>query len=295
MARAEGQAPPRPMGRPGGMTREVPLMAPQATGHVHLRALKRGPSSTPSSASTAVRRRGNRSGVAEARPPARGLLHPRTAEVELDRIMDEARPRERRPRAHVRPGVRRVARYLEQERGVASTTLRHNRSEVNARLTPFFGEDTPVADITTETIDAYRVHVLVERGLVALHRAERPDQPVRDLQAGQAARLDRPQPLRRRRAGKDRETAATSTCSAVEQVEAVARPLRVARTRRCTGRRLHRASAGRAAGAALAGRRVRHRNLHVRRNLPAHGEEKAKARRRQGPFGAADRPGRAPA
>ena len=56
-------------------------------------------------------------------------------------------------------------RYLEQEKRVATTTLRHNRSAVAARLAPFFGNATPLGDVTTEHIDAYRVHGLVERAL----------------------------------------------------------------------------------------------------------------------------------
>lgn len=56
-------------------------------------------------------------------------------------------------------------RYLKQEKGTAQTTLRHNRSAVGSRLEPFLGADTPVTEITTARIDAYRAHALVERKL----------------------------------------------------------------------------------------------------------------------------------
>jgi integrase len=56
-------------------------------------------------------------------------------------------------------------RWGEQEAGWALTNRRNNRSSARARLIPFFGEDTPVAEITTERIDQYRSHGLVEREL----------------------------------------------------------------------------------------------------------------------------------
>ena len=132
------------------------MSSPQATGHVQLRHLKRGPTfygkfrvnghQTTRKIGPAWLKRG--------RPPE-GYFSQSMAEVELLRLMGEMMGR----------ACDEWLRYLEQERGTAYTTLRHNRSNVNARLAPFFGKDTPVADITTERIDAYRVHVLVGRGL----------------------------------------------------------------------------------------------------------------------------------
>jgi integrase len=55
-------------------------------------------------------------------------------------------------------------RYLEQEKQVAERTLGTNRGAVRARLLPFFGADTPVTEITTERIDAYRAHSLTIGG-----------------------------------------------------------------------------------------------------------------------------------
>ena len=88
------------------------------------------------------------------------------AEVELHRMMEAA---DRDALADSGVTFQRACDewlgYLEQEKRVASTTLRHNRSAVAARLVPFFGADAPIIDISTERIDAYRVHSLVEREL----------------------------------------------------------------------------------------------------------------------------------
>lgn len=56
-------------------------------------------------------------------------------------------------------------RWGEQEAGWALTNRRNNRSSVNARVIPFFGDETPINDMTTARIDEYRVYALVERKL----------------------------------------------------------------------------------------------------------------------------------
>ena len=278
MARAEGQAPPRPMGRPGGMTREVPLMAPQATGHVHLRALKRGPmfygkfrlngGQTTRKIGPAWLKRG--------RPPE-GYFTRATAEVELLGLMEEASTANGRPRSITfAQACDEWLRYLEQERGIAYTTLRHNRSDVNARLTPFFGKDTPVADITTERIDAYRVHVLVERGL-SRSTAQKDLTHLSGIlkRAKRLAWIDR-NPYDAAERVKTVDSGDFNVLS-VEEVEAVARaaasPQDAAlyRVAAYTGLRQGelRALRWRDIGFAIA-------TVHVRKNLPAHGEEKAK-------------------
>lgn len=47
---------------------------------------------------------------------------------------------------------------------MAERTLGTNRGAVRARLAPFFSTDTPIEEITTETIDAYRLHGLTVGG-----------------------------------------------------------------------------------------------------------------------------------
>jgi hypothetical protein len=66
-----------------------------------------------------------------------------------------------------RPENQRLAKpdaYLEQEKQVAELTLGTNRGAVRARLIPFFGKDTPIGEITTERIDAYRANALTVGG-----------------------------------------------------------------------------------------------------------------------------------
>src|SRR5829696_6394962 len=91
------------------------------------------------------------------RPPE-GHFTRAMAEVELRRMMAEAGSASTRvDTVTFQEACDEWLRYLEQEKRVATTTLRHNRSAVNARLAPFFGADTALADVTTGRIDAYRV------------------------------------------------------------------------------------------------------------------------------------------
>jgi integrase len=53
-------------------------------------------------------------------------------------------------------------RYVEHDRQRRHTTLRGYRNVVHAHLVPEFGEDTPLGQITTERIDAYRERLLAE-------------------------------------------------------------------------------------------------------------------------------------
>jgi integrase len=139
------------------------MASQNATGHVLLRDSKRGPKYYAK-----FRVKGHQTtrliGPAwtrRARPPA-GYFTPAMAEVELRRIMDEA--------ATAKPASAAVTfgqacdewlRYSEHEKQVAEKTMITNRGAVRARLVPFFGRDTPLSDITTETIDAYRAAALV--------------------------------------------------------------------------------------------------------------------------------------
>jgi integrase len=208
-----------------------------------------------------------------ARPPA-GLLTRAMAEVELHRMMDDA--------ATVKPSGAEVTfghaceewlRYLEQEKGTAQTTLRHNRSAVGSRLEPFFGEDTVIAEITTERIDAYRAHALVERHLA-------PSTVLRDLTnlSGifrRAKRLGWVTTNPHEDAERVRvKYSGDFNVLSVEQLEATARaasPQDAAlyRVAAYTGLRQGELRALRWRDVDFAGH-----NVHVRRNLPANGEEK---------------------
>lgn len=96
------------------------------------------------------------------RPPE-GYFTAAMAEVELQSIMDAAGTS---PASTVTfaAAADEWLRYLEHEKGVAERTLGTNQGAVRARLIPFFGADTPVTEITTERIDAYRAHGLTVGG-----------------------------------------------------------------------------------------------------------------------------------
>jgi integrase len=208
------------------------------------------------------------------RPPA-GHFTRQMAEAELRCMMDEASGHRGHSSVTFQQACDEWLRYLEQEKRVASTTLRHNRSAVTARLTPFFGEGTPLGEVTTARIDAYRVNSLVERALA-------PSTVQRDLTnlSGILRRAMRMKWIAVNPyddAERVRVVASGDfNVLAVEQVEAVAREAESAqdaalyRTAAYTGLRLGelRALRWRHADFATA-------NVHVRRNLPAHGEEKA--------------------
>jgi integrase len=165
-------------------------------------------------------------------------------------------------------------RYLAQEKRVATTTLRHNRSAVNARLVAFFGAETPIADITTANIDAYREHALIERGLS-------PSTVQRDLTnlSGIFGRAKRKHWISANPYDDAERVKVVDSGDfnvlTVEQLEAVAR----------AARSVHEAALYRVAGySGLRQGELRAlrwhdvdfagATLHVRRNLPAHGEEK---------------------
>jgi integrase len=205
-----------------------------------------------------------------------GFFTRQMAEVELRRIMDAAGDYSLGNNAATfSAACDEWLRYLEHEKRVAPTTLRHNRSAVHARLAPFFGADTPLAAITTERIDAYRAHALTERALA-------PSTVQRDLTnlSGifrravrmrwiQASPYDHAERVRVVQSG-------DFNVLAVEQVEAVARraaceqDAAMYRVAAYTGLRLGELRALRWRHVDFAGATV-----HVRRNLPAHGQEKA--------------------
>jgi integrase len=137
------------------------MSAPHATGHVKLMRRRRGDKFY-----AAVRANGSEftrligpAWLKRSRPPE-GHFTRSMAEEELARIMREVQ-HEKPAEAHTfADACAEWLRYLEEEKQVAERTLQTNRGAVTARLTPFFGKDTPITDITTERIDAYRAHGL---------------------------------------------------------------------------------------------------------------------------------------
>jgi hypothetical protein len=99
------------------------------------------------------------------RPPE-GYFTRQMAEVELHRMWTR-RGQPRTGSEAPTPSARRVTNgsaYLEQEKQVAELTLNTDRSAARVRLIRFFGADTPIMDITTKKIDAYRAHSLTVGG-----------------------------------------------------------------------------------------------------------------------------------
>lgn len=106
------------------------------------------------------------------RPPEGYFTRP-MAEVELHRILDEAASAKPGSTVTFREACAEWLRYIEQEKQVAEKTLITNRGAVRARLIPYFGEDTPIREISTERIDAYRARALTQGGA----RADRSSRP----------------------------------------------------------------------------------------------------------------------
>jgi hypothetical protein len=96
------------------------------------------------------------------------------AEVRLYELMDEAAAAKPAP-ATVTFGqaVDEWLRYLEQEKGVAERTLSTNRGAARARLIPFFGDDTPLAEKVKIDFADSDFNFLTVEEVLALARAAR--------------------------------------------------------------------------------------------------------------------------
>lgn len=98
------------------------------------------------------------------RPEARRAPHPRDAEAALARLLGDA------PVAPTPAGARRTfgeacdewLRYVEHDRDRRPSTVGDYRNTVRRHLLPAFGADTPVREITTDDIDAFRERLLEE-------------------------------------------------------------------------------------------------------------------------------------
>jgi integrase len=136
-----------------------------ATGHVKLVERKRGPKFYAKFRSNGhqTTRLIGRAWLKRGRPPE-GYFTRAMAEVELHKILDGATAPRARFDITFGEACAEWLRYLEEEKQVAERTLGTNRGAVNARLVPFFGKDTPIGEITTERIDAYRAHSLTVGG-----------------------------------------------------------------------------------------------------------------------------------
>ncbi len=101
------------------------------------------------------------------RPPE-GFFTKRKAQEALDALLTDARRGELPGAEPVRDAhtygeaCREWLRYVEHEKAGAPSTARDYANAVRARLIPAFGEDTQVASISTQNIDALRERLLAE-------------------------------------------------------------------------------------------------------------------------------------
>jgi integrase len=99
-----------------------------------------------------------------SRPPA-GYYTPKTAEVALQAVLTHARegtlPDSKQRSGHTfGDACAEWLRYIEHDQQRAPSTLSDYRNAVNSALLPEFGRDTPLEQITSERIEAYRERLL---------------------------------------------------------------------------------------------------------------------------------------
>ena len=131
----------------------------RATGHVKLVQRKRGPKFYAK-----YRANGHQTTrligpawLKRGRPPE-GYFTRAMAEVELQRIWTGRAAAPTRKRRHVRPACREWLRYLEQEKQVAERTSARTAAPCAPAWSRSSARTPLLAEITTERIDAYRVH-----------------------------------------------------------------------------------------------------------------------------------------
>jgi integrase len=214
----------------------------------------------------------------KGRPPA-GYYTKRTAEAELHAILTDIRrgeapdPGERSGRTFG-DAVAEWLRYVEHDKARKASTLRDYRNTAYGRLVPEFGEQTPLEQITAERIDAYRRRLLaegevsrrtVQKSLVLLHGILKRAKALKWIPTNPADDVER---VNLTRSGE-------FNVLTVEQVEAIAREARgmfgpAILVAAYTGLRTGELRALRWRDVDFAAA-----TIHVRRNLPAGGEESA--------------------
>ncbi|MGZ5334927.1 MAG: tyrosine-type recombinase/integrase [Solirubrobacterales bacterium] len=213
-----------------------------------------------------------------SRPPA-GYFTKKTAKAAVDAILTDLR-RGTMPDPGDKSGksfgdaVAEWLRYVEDEKGRRPSTVRDYRNTAKAALLPEFGDDTPLEAITDERIDAYRTRLLsentlsrrsIQKHLVLLSGILKRAKALKWIRENPADLVER---VNVRRSGE-------FNVLSVAQVEAVAR-----KADGMYGAAIIVAAyTGLRAGElrALRWRDVDFANatIHVRRNMPTHGEEDA--------------------
>jgi integrase len=118
-----------------------------------------------------LQRRLGRAWTKRSRPPE-GYITRAQAELQLAEILagrNLAVAVEPQPGSDVSFGqaCREWMRYVEFDRKRRPSTIRDYRREIEKRLIPAFGEDTPLSQVTTAEIEAFREQMLAEGRLSA--------------------------------------------------------------------------------------------------------------------------------
>ena len=217
--------------------------------------------------------------LGRGRPPA-GAYTERMAKDALADLLAEAR---RAPRAASQTKSGKTfgdacaehERYSRDDKQLATSTLNDYRNTVNARLLPEFGADTPLEQITTERIDAYRERLLsegelsrrtIQKILVILHGILKRAKRRQWIASNPAEDVER---IQVRRSG-DFNVLTPSEVAAVARAAADELLAAIFTVAAFTGLRLGELRALRWRDVDFAAR-----NVYVRSNLPTHGEEKA--------------------
>jgi integrase len=111
-------------------------------------------------------------------PPPPGYVTPRQAEARLEAILAGDDPLVNLAPSHVtfKAACAERLRYLEQDKQRKRSTIKDYSNVIDHDLLPYFGEDTPVEDITTRDVDAFKDELLkrvshrtAQKVLVILH------------------------------------------------------------------------------------------------------------------------------
>lgn len=136
----------------------------------------------------------------KARPPA-GYYTRKMAQAELDALLTDAR-RGHLPDQAERSGrtfgdaVVEWLRYLKTEKNRKGSTMRDYRNTAIGSLIPEFGLETPLEKITEEWINAYRMRLLDQGGVVPAHDPEATRSAARNPQEGEGRQVDSEEPCR---------------------------------------------------------------------------------------------------
>jgi integrase len=141
----------------------------QATGHVRLVERKRGAvfyAALRLADGRRAQRKLGKAWLSRSRPPV-GYITRAQAEAKLAAILEGADPTVQIAGPGVTFGIaaEEWLAYVRDDRKRRPSTVAGYRSELDHNLLPAFGADTPLAEITTRDIDAYREKLIAERRL----------------------------------------------------------------------------------------------------------------------------------